>query len=152
MHSPWESRPITAVPLPPNQVWNSWTDCGTLSDSLPYSPEPLEIAKVGEMCMCFLISFKAQGAPGWTRATCVCSLWSVCLLSHGWGAVKSKCVSVIFLIRWEFISLPSNGHCGCFSAHLWIVSELLWNKPNIFSHHSIFHAVLDCWSFIVMGQ
>lgn len=102
----------------------------------------------GSVYVCFLNTFKAMcTGDEQEQCVCVCSLCSVRSLSHGWlRAIKSKCASVNFLLRWEFLSLPSDGQCDSFSGYLWIGSELLWNKPNIFPHQSIFHAVLVCWS------
>lgn len=97
----------------------------------------------GNVYVCFLNTFRAQGAPGWARA--VCSLCSVCLLSHGWlRAIKSKCVSVIFLLRWEFRSLPSDGQCGSFVLH---TCELAANcfEINQTSFHTNPSSML-CWT------
>lgn len=152
--------PTTSEPMPsqtPNQMWDKWTQHGTFqTDSLLNSPEPLEIGGWvggggwgggGWGCV---NTFRGWGAKRWTRTTLVCRFYSVLLcvccrlrlLSHGWlRAIKSKCVSVIFLLRWEFLSLPSDGQWSSFSEYLWIGSELLWNKPNLFPHQSIFQAV-----------
>lgn len=96
----------------------------------------------------------------WVDVVCVCFrntfrgiLWtemnknSVCLLSHRWlRAIRSECVSVVFLLRWEFHSFPRDGQCDFFTWDLWIGRELLWNKLNIFPEQSIFDAVLVSWS------
>lgn len=145
MCSSQENWPITADSLPiPNtqsvvrQVNSAWH---LVRQSLPHSLKLLEMVYGGWM-QCVCVSGIPSGVycgPKWTR--------TACLLSHRWlRAIKSECVSVVFLLRWEFHSFPRDGQCDFFTWDLWIGRELLWNKLNIFPEQSIFDAVLVSWS------